>query len=268
MAMAAGGWFEVEELEPGLWALSEPHADSVTSYLLAGREGALLVDTGLGIGDMRGQVEALTALPLTVVNTHAHYDHIGGNHQFGGVWAHAAERERIESGVPGQELTMMADPAAFLADPPPGFDARSFQIPGAPVTRLLEDGEEVEIGASRLRVIHAPGHSPGSICLWDEEQGILFAGDVVYLGNIFACLPGSDFRDYRRSLERLAQLAPKIRLVLPGHGPTPLGPQDLLAVQEFFARIADGAVQGRSGQSAWGPVLVYAADRFNVLLEP
>lgn len=261
-------WFEVEELESGLWALAEPHADSVTSYLLEGKEWALLVDTGLGIGNIRETAESLTGLPLVVVNTHAHYDHIGGNRWFDGVWAHDAERERIETGVPHEELGTLTDPAAFLAEPPSVFNSASFCIPGAPVTRALVDGDLIDLGDRVFEVIHAPGHSPGSICLWESQRGILVAGDVVYFGNIFACLPEADFGAYRVSLKRLAGLATRARLVLPGHGPTPLSGKDICAVEEFFSLIADGLVQGRRGRTPWGPALVYASERFSVLLKP
>jgi len=261
-------WFDIEELEPGLWAISEPHADSVTSYLLGGRERALLVDTGLGIGNIREAVEELTGLPLLVVNTHAHYDHIGGNRWFGGVWAHEAERERIQAGVPHEQLGALTNRDAFLVDPPAGFDGASFCIPGVPVTRTLAEGDVVELGDRTLEVIHAPGHSPGSICLWERQRRILVAGDVVYFGNIFACLPEADFSAYRVSLRRLAGLSAQIRLVLPGHGPTPLGGGDVCQIEEFFSLIADGRAEGRSCRTPWGPAQVYTSERFSVLLKP
>lgn len=261
-------WFDIEEIEPGVWAISEPHTDSVTSYLIGGRDRALLVDTGLGIGNIREAAEGLTGLPLLVVNTHAHDDHIGGNHWFNGVWAHGAERGRIEAGVAHEQLGALTDPSAFLADPPAGFDGASFSIPGVPVTRALADGDTVDLGDRVFEVIHTPGHSPGSICLWERGSGTLVAGDVVYFGNIFACLPGADFAAYRASLKRLAVLSAQVRLVLPGHGPTPLSSEDMCAIEEFFSLIADGLLRGRSSRTPWGPALVYTSDRFNVLLKP
>lgn len=259
-------WFEIEEIEPGLWVLSEPHADSVNSYVLEGVDAAALIDTGLGIGDMAAAVRELTSLPLVVVNTHAHYDHIGGNHFFDGVLAHPAEKERIEHGVPRSELDMVADPGAFLAPPPSGFDAASFSIAGARVLRPLQEGDTLDLGGRQLTVLHTPGHSAGSISLHEPEAGLLFVGDVVYRGNIFACLPDSDFGAYRETARRLSSMADEARLVLPGHGPTPLTGRDLRVAADFFEEVAAGAVPGRRGVSPWGQIVVYQGPGLNLLL--
>ena len=259
-------WFEVRRVDAAIWVLVEPHADSVNAYVMVGEERALLVDTGLGIGDIRRTVESLTRLPLVVVNTHAHYDHIGGNHLFGAVAAHRAEKPQIERGVPREELTSVADPSAFLAPAPPGFDPTTFAITGVPVTRLLEEGDAVDLGARTLEVLHTPGHSPGSISLWERDTGILFVGDVLYKGNLFACLPGSDFGDYLETLRRLNTLEPPPRLVLPGHGPAPLRPEDIRNTCTFFEEVAAGVVRGQPTTSPWGRVLVYRGPGFNLLL--
>lgn len=259
-------WFEVERIEPGLWVLTEPHADSVNSYVVTGSTAALLVDTGLGIGDVRAAVHELVDLPLQVINTHAHYDHMGGNALFDGVAAHGAEAEQIERGVPHDELGVVADPKSFLAPAPPGFNASDFSIAGVPVVRRLEEGDIVDLGDRRLIVLHTPGHSPGSISLLDQEHGLLFVGDVVYQGNIFACLPGSDFFAYRETARRLSGLAAEVRLVLPGHGPTPLSGKELMVAADFFEEVAAGAVPGRRDVSPWGPVVVYRGPGLNLLL--
>jgi hypothetical protein len=81
------GWFEVYRVQPGVLAIYEPgQFEEVVSYLILGEKRALLFDTGLGIGDLRALVSSVTELPVAVLNSHSHYDHIGGNHQFDRVY--------------------------------------------------------------------------------------------------------------------------------------------------------------------------------------
>src|SRR5689334_18656945 len=76
-------WFEVYRIRPGVFAIYEPHqAEEVISYLILGTKRALLFDTGLGIGNIRKITEHLTRLPVSVVNSHTHNDHVGDNWRF------------------------------------------------------------------------------------------------------------------------------------------------------------------------------------------
>src|SRR5512136_2659357 len=85
---SASSWFEIFRVSPGTFALLESrHYEEVISYLIVGETRAVLLDTGMGIGNIRAEVERLTALPVVVVNSHSHYDHIGDNHRFAEVWA-------------------------------------------------------------------------------------------------------------------------------------------------------------------------------------
>ena len=87
-------WFTVERIDDATFALSEyRHWEETHSYLLLGRDRALLLDTGLGVGDLRREVEALTDRPVTVALTHVHWDHIGGCGQFAAPAVHAAEAD-------------------------------------------------------------------------------------------------------------------------------------------------------------------------------
>ena len=82
------GWFEVYRILDGIFAIYEPgQFEEVISFLITGEDMALLFDTGLGIGDIRGVVDELTDLQVVVLNSHTHYDHIGGNYQFETIYA-------------------------------------------------------------------------------------------------------------------------------------------------------------------------------------
>ena len=103
---AADAWFEVYRVAPGVFAIYEPHQSEETiSYLIAGENAALLFDTGMGIGDIRKVTTELTKLPIIVLNSHTHNDHVGGNWQFDSVYgmdtaftrANASAASAIES---------------------------------------------------------------------------------------------------------------------------------------------------------------------------
>ena len=175
-------------------------------YLVEGCERALLLDTGFGNDDLRAYVETLTCLPLTVVNSHVHPDHSGGNAQFPVVLVGAHE-------VPD------ASPVYFPAEafPEPQCEA-VLSAPGyafAPLT----DGESIELGDRALTVVEIPGHTAGSIALLDSETRLLLAGDALLKRVLlFGDVP---MQTYREALLRVDTM--DIADVLGAHWPEPLG---------------------------------------------
>lgn len=257
-------WFEVRRVGLGTYALLEPgHCEEVISYLILGEERAILFDTGMGIGDIRVEVEALTELPVIVVNSHSHYDHVGDNHLFGEVWAfeHDGEVTRIESGVSATECRGFLLPGSYL-DLPPGFHPAAYAIQPSPVTRKLQHLEVIDLGGRRLTVHHTPGHSPGSICLLDDGEGLLFTGDTFYPGMLYAHFADSDFDAYRGSLQHLAGLLAQVTFLCPAHN-------EACAPKEMLVRAASGLEQIAGGQAAWESrdgLRVFEFDGFGMIL--
>lgn len=236
---AARGWFRVREVAPGIWLLGEP--PHVNTWLVVGSERAALIDSGMGVRPIRPVVEAITDLPVLVVNTHSHFDHIGGNHEFDQILIHPDGVPLVAKDVPRELLAeylayaeemeralpsyLAADRRFFFslapADEPRPFPVRSedntWQIPGSRASGVLRDGYVVELGDRTLRAIATPGHSPDHVALLLEPDGVLFAGDAVSTGAIYVQWPESDIADFARSAERLAALAPGIQVVLVHH---------------------------------------------------
>lgn len=261
-------WFEVRKIEDDVWAIREPfHAEEVISYLVVGSERAILVDTGMGIADIRTVVEDLTQLPLEVVNTHSHYDHVGSNHRFKKITIHRSEARKLERGIDARELAAMMKPNMFQRSPPEGFDPGTHHIRPSRANRQLKDGDLLSLGNRHLEVVYTPGHSPGCICLWEKARGLLFTGDTVYDGSLCAHLPDSDFETYLGSLNRLCSLVPQTRLVLPSHGPTPLEPMFILGLAQVFQKIAQGGVEYWFSDSPWGRTRIYNLDGTTVYLK-
>lgn len=260
-------WFEIRVVARDVHAILEPgHWEQVISYLILGKETAVLLDTGMGIADIHRVVSGLTDKPLTVVNSHYHWDHIGDNHRFDHIAIHEAEASLLEEDAPPELLREAMRAENFWGVPPPDFDPGSYHILPSKADHLLREGDVLDLGGRRLQVLHTPGHSPGSICLLSEEEQLLFTGDTVYAGPVYVQFEDSDLGAYHESMERLSGLASRLELVLPGHNRTPLEPDILVEMAEGFEQIVSGGATYRMTDSAWGPLRQYEFMQFSVLL--
>ena len=198
-------WFRVYALPGNVYALFENRqSELVISYLILGEKSALLWDTGLGIGDLRACAEALTKLPITVLNSHNHPDHIGGNARFDRVMCYDIDSavERLTRGYSHEELEGFIVPEEII-EPPSGFPGDSFCIAGKAPTATVKDGQKIDLGNRELEVIYTPGHNSSCITLIDERNGLLFTGDTWYPGPLYAFNDDSSMADYLESMRKI-----------------------------------------------------------------
>jgi glyoxylase-like metal-dependent hydrolase (beta-lactamase superfamily II) len=237
------GWFSVTAMEPGVFQIGEPlHEEDVNSTLVVGADRAVLIDTGMGIGDLSAVVASLTDRPVQVVNSHAHWDHIGANWRYDQIAIHAAEADRLPVGV-GSDRIARAFTARSLTGPlPEGTDVAKLTIPPSRATTILLGGETFDLGGRTLEVIHAPGHSPGGIVLLDRANGVLFSTDVAYPGPLYAFSDDVDFAVYQRTMTALADLAPSLRIAYPSHNGASMSPDLLPKMRDALNAIAEGRV--------------------------
>jgi glyoxylase-like metal-dependent hydrolase (beta-lactamase superfamily II) len=234
----AGRWFERRSLDDGVTWLWEPHVHPLLRcniWHVRGRERDLLVDTGLGVAPLRDEISDLVDRPLIALATHIHYDHVGGLHEFETRLMHRAEAPRmspyrefapiVTADFPADILEQLSQGGYPIEDellidalPSADFDPAAFAITPTRPTRELDDGDVVDLGDRHLEVMHLPGHSPGSIGLWEPAAGILFSGDAIYDGPLIDELPDSDVAAYVRSMKRLRELP--VRVVHGGHEPS------------------------------------------------
>ncbi len=225
-------WFSREAVGDGVTLIGEPHVDSLIRcniWHVRGSERDLLVDAGLGLAPLG----SLFDRPVVAVATHAHFDHVGGFHEFDERFVHPAEAgdlvrpagyslfprglgEAFWDYLTGAGYDL--DTALLDALPHSGFDPAAYAVEPAPATGLLEEGDGIDLGDRSLRVLHLPGHSPGSIGLFEEASGILFSGDAVYDGPLFDFLSDSHIGDYMDTMHRLRALP--VRVVHGGHDPS------------------------------------------------
>lgn len=233
----ADRWFESRRVDVDVTLLWEPHVDPLLRcniWHVRGTTRDLLVDTGMGIASLEAAVRDLVDKPVIALATHTHLDHMGSLHEFDVRAVHRLEAAELDTPT-AMSLDSRDWPADFVrgledagyalrhelllsALPRPGFDPRAFAAPPARATWLLDDGDVVDLGSRRFEVLHLPGHSPGSIGLWEASTGTLFSGDAVYDGPLLDRLDGSDVAAYVRTMERLRDLP--VTVVHGGHDPS------------------------------------------------
>ncbi len=245
--LADESWFEVYRIRPGVFAIYEPKQfEEVISYLILGEKRALLFDTGLGVGHISATVGRLTTLPVTVVNSHSHFDHVGGNAEFQDIWnrdlSFTRQNMRGESNVYSRDALA---PERLCGALPPGTNSGSYAIRPWKSTHTLQDGERIDLGGRELDVIFTPGHTPDSLVLFDRKNGLLFTGDTFYPGPIYLFTPETDFAAYTRSVARLAALEPQVKLLLPAHNVPVAEPFYLKRLDDAVEQVHHGTVKGQ-----------------------
>lgn len=215
-------WYSVRRLDDDVTYICEPHIQEFyrcNIWHVRGRDRDMLVDSGMGVVSLREWVPLVTERELIAVASHTHFDHIGCHHEFECRAVHSAEAELLAD--PTRENTL-ADPYVtddiFDALPPEPYCSKCYSVKRAPATRLLEDGDMIDLGDRQFEVIHTPGHSPGGIALYEKATEILFSGDILYDGPLIEDTYHSNADDYLASMERLLRI--EVRLVHGGHFPS------------------------------------------------
>lgn len=235
-------WFEVYEVAPDVFAIYEPgQFEEVISYLILGSERALLFDTGLGIGNMERVVSEITSLETIVLNSHTHYDHVGGNHQFGEILGIDSDFSLANAEGRSHEAVAEFVSEGWIWKPlPEGFAAETYTSEPFTITRIVTEGETIDLGGRILEVILTPGHAPDALCLLDGGNRLLFVGDTFYPASLYAHLHGSDFQEYSETAARLAEMESEVDYILPAHNEPLLEAEYLIRFRDAFKGMKDG----------------------------
>ncbi len=266
-------WFKRLRVDDDITLLWEPHVIPLMRcniWHVRGRDRDLVVDTGMGVASLVEEMQDLLDKPVTAVATHGHDDHIGSHHEFcrqldrtvldgsghldhDEVLVHPAEADSLRNPTLNSLDPIEAWGAAtvealnqsgyvlaashFVTALPAGAVLEGFHQKPAQVTRLIDEGDLVDLGNRRFEVLHLPGHSPGSIGLWEAESGTLFSGDAIYDGPLLDELPGSDIARYCATMRRLMELP--VDVVHAGHDPS-FGRDRLRALARNYLDLRDG----------------------------
>jgi len=233
----AATWFERRNIDADITLLWEPHVarvDRCNIWHIRGRDRDLLIDSGLGVRSLRQAARDLFDKPVIAVATHSHYDHTGNFHEFDTRAAHPAEapvftaqalRSLRVDAIPADVRAYFERVGYGLEDdylvnalPEENFCLERWEQKAAAPTWLLNEGDVLDLGNRRFEVLHLPGHSPGSIGLWEKQSGSLFSGDAIYDGPLLDEFPESNREDYLDTMERLKALP--VKVVHGGHDPS------------------------------------------------
>lgn len=227
-------WFERKVIDDDITLLFEPHVHPLLRcniWHVRGRDRDMLVDSGLGVASLTAAARDLFQKQLLAVASHTHMDHTGGIFEFAERLVHEREAQSMAMAADQWSLDIASyDTAAraglskagydisgglLTAIPHRDFDPATYTLRPAAATRTLSEGDVVDLGDRTFEVLHLPGHSPGSIGLWEKESGTLFSGDALYDGPLLDDIPGSDKSDYAITMARLRALP--VRTVHAGH---------------------------------------------------
>ena len=268
-------WFKVYEVVTGVYAIAEPYNfQEVISYLIIGSEKALLFDTGMGLDSISSVVKELTTLPIVVINSHTHYDHIGGNHEFSTIYAvdTSYTKKFAGEGWPHEKVKHEVATDAFCGLKLPQLDTASYFIQpySAKVVKSIKDGEIIDLGKRDIEILFTPGHTPDGLALLDRESGYLWTGDTFYEATIWLFFDGTDLNAYEKSIDRFASLAPTLKKVFPAHNIPVADPTQLLELKKAFAMIRSGEKKGIENRDSQHPddtsALVFEFDKFSFLI--
>lgn len=236
-------WFEVYKPASNVFAIYEPHqSEEVISYLIVGDKRGLLFDTGMGISDIKKVTAELTKLPIMVLNSHTHDDHVGGNWEFATIYDIDTDFTRKNAHGSREDAQAEITADQICGTLPNGFDANAYATRPWKITAYTHDGDRFDLGGRTIEVIATPGHTPDAISLIDRANGLLFTGDTYYPAPIWLFRPETNLDAYAASIRRLAAFAPQVRLVLGAHNIPVASPTVLLRLVTAFDRVLAGRV--------------------------
>lgn len=264
---ATDDWYEVTRVADDSYKLDE--ADGYGSFLIEGDDRALVVDAGVGVGDLRGLVTDMVEKPLTLVLTHSHWDHIGAAAQFDDILL-ADEELPADGRVAIDSMTHEFDhrPTQFANrwvedgnELPGGLDPDDHAIDPFHASPVPVD-EGIDLGDRTLDVVPFPGHSPGHLGLLDPATDVLYGGDVIHVDkNLYVMFDDCDLEAYVDSMERLRDLRDEdaFEVLATSHNP-PMSGGDLSLIDDLLAGLREIAAGTRAYEvveTDWGEARSY-----------
>lgn len=193
----------------GFWEFY--HNEEVISYLIIGDAIWILFDSGMGIYDLKKEIRKIYSWDLLVINSHHHFDHVGGNHQFSTIlWLDHPLIQKAQKWYSHKEISTYFTPQQFTTIPEL-FDTDSFSIQPFTLSEIIYSQGHIDIGKYTFTIISTPGHSSDSLCLYEPNMWWLFAWDTIYDWPLYI----HDKKAYIVSLSTLMAL--DITIIFPGH---------------------------------------------------
>lgn len=214
--------YKVTQLKPNVYHIADPMGVFMT--LIVGEEKALLIDTGYGLGNLDRTVAEITDLPVILVNSHGHLDHVLGNRFFDETYLHPDDLALYQAHTSLERKKSMLNAPAELF--PEDFSRDSYLEEKTKIIPV-EEGHIFDLGGVKLRVVHVPGHTHGGIALVDDRDRLLYSGDTVSPHVWVFMKESTDISTYIQSLQKLQLLSGQYDGIVAGHVPIIL-PNDII----------------------------------------
>ncbi len=200
------------KLADNVWNLTPgPDASLSASFLITGSAGAILFDTSFGEVYLPPLINEITEHPVTVINSHYHFDHVGGNKAFPEFYMHPYELD--------------------LLDP-------DLKATGRPIF----DGTKFDLGDREIEVVYLPGHSKGGVSLFDRKNKQFFAGDTVSTRYIYMLKGDYSTPDFADSMDKILNLCDESAVIFCCHGVTAAHIGLVRKLKDIILRVNDGAM--------------------------
>ena len=212
-------WFHVYKTHDNVYSIVEPYQyQESISHLIIGENKALLFDTGIGLIPIRPIIKKITNLPIIVLNSHTHFDHVGGNWEFSDVRAietsyTKANMNGFENKRIGQDFT----DDSFCKDPPKNIDLNNIYTKEWKASSYIKNKDIIDLGNRKIEILHVPGHTPDALALLDKDQRLLFTGDTYYDAELWLYVPETNLDNYQNSIDRLVQIESKVDYIFGAH---------------------------------------------------
>ena len=212
-------WFQVYKTHNNVYSIVEPYQyQEAISHLIIGENKALLLDTGIGLLPIRPVIEKITDLPIIVINSHTHFDHVGGNWEFSNIWAiNTSYTKANMAGFKHKRIALDFTQNSFCIDPPTDADLENIYTKQWEASKYIKDGNTIDLGNRIIEILQVPGHTPDSLALFDRKERLLFTGDTYYDAELWLYVPETNLKNYQNSINRLVTIEPQIDYIFGAH---------------------------------------------------
>lgn len=255
--------YKVEKIDNNTYRIEDSFQDQM--YCILGNEKAALIDTGIGQSGLKDIISSITDLPVIVINTHGHIDHIGTNDEFTTCYLHKEDmevaKEHFEGSYPVSIIPELVKEMNLELKEEEIEDIirrkKSKHVQRMQLTPI-EDGDIISLGKRELEVIHLPGHTKGSIGLLEKKTGMLFIGDSICSARVMLSFPNSaSLSQFILSMEKLKKRQGEIKIIYGGHPNIPITAQYIDLYIELSKKILKSQKGSVKETSVFGTFFVY-----------
>lgn len=222
--------YDIFKLDKNLWAIKDiASTENSISYLVCGKNKALLFDMGLGLSPISPLLRRITSLPVIACLSHWHFDHSGGAYEFEHLigWGSEYMRQVSLRGITNELIHTQVGTDFWKS-----IGKKNHRTQKFPQITMIDEEQSIDIGEYNFKIVHTPGHTKDSICLYEPKMKWLFSGDTVYHGPLYLHFDDAEMETYKQSINKLCEY--DIESIYPGHNDVRLSKDILSAIDSML----------------------------------